>query len=299
MMVQFGGIEAGGTKFVCGVGSCPEDYKDQVVFDTTTPKKTLHKVIQYFKAQISKYSINAIGIGSFGPIDLNKKNKSFGYITNTPKKKWSNVNVLGILSNELSVPVFIDTDVNVAAIAEHKWGAAQGLDTFIYLTIGTGIGGGGYANGKPMQGLMHSEMGHILIPHNFQEDPFKGVCPIHNDCLEGLACGPAIEERWGGKAVNLPLNHEAWKLEANYLAYALVNYICTLSPQRVIMGGGVMNQNHLFPIIRKRVKGLLNNYIQSNIILDHIEDFIVPPELGIRSGVLGAMALAQDKQLTD
>jgi len=297
MTNQFGGIEAGGTKFVCGVGSCPEDFKEKIIFDTTSPKETLHKVIHYFKTQISKYSLKAIGIGSFGPVDLNKKNKTFGYILNTPKKKWSNVNIFGILSNELNVPVIIDTDVNVAAIAEHKWGAAQKLDTFIYLTIGTGIGGGGYVNGNPIHGLLHPEMGHILIPHSFKDDPFKGVCPSHNDCFEGLACGPAIEKRWGSKAINLAQDHEAWELEANYLAYALVNYICTLSPQRIIMGGGVMHQKQLLPIIRKRVLELLNNYIQSNIILDNIEDFIVPPGLGTKSGVIGAIALAQTKNL--
>lgn len=295
MKSLYGGIEAGGTKFICGIGTCPEDFQNEIIIPTTSPSETMDQVKRYFKKQSLKHSLKGIGIGSFGPIDLNPKNKTYGYITSTPKKEWVNFDIMGILKRNLRIPVFIDTDVNVAAFCEGKWGAGKGLDTFIYITIGTGIGGGGFINGNLMHGLVHPEMGHIFIPHNLKEDSFKGICPAHNDCFEGLASGPAIEKRWGIKPINLPSDHEAWKLEAKYLAYALVNYICTLSPQRIIIGGGVMNQKQLFPLVRQRVKELLNNYFQSIYILDSIEEYIVPPKLRNRAGVLGAIALAQNE----
>ena len=197
------------------------------------------------------------------------------------------------IGQALGVPVGFDTDVNVAALGEHRWGAAQGLDTFIYLTIGTGLGGGGMVNGQLIHGLIHPEMGHIRIPHDWQKDHYAGSCPYHGDCLEGLAAGPALAGRWGQPGETLPDDHPAWKLEAHYLALALVNFICTLSPQRIIMGGGVMDKTHLFPMIRDQVRDLLNGYIQAPDILKNIDRYIVPPGLGNRSGVLGAIALAQ------
>ena len=178
-------------------------------------------------------------------------------------------------------------------MAEWRWGAAQGLDTFIYLTIGTGVGGGGMVNGRLMHGLVHPEMGHVRLPHDWEADPFPGRCPFHGDCLEGMASGPAIEARWEQRAEKLPPAHEAWALEANYLGYALVNFIVTLSPQRIILGGGVMQQAHLFPLVRERVLELLNAYVQAPAILEQIESYIVPPALGNRAGVLGAIALGQ------
>ena len=188
------------------------------------------------------------------------------------------------------MPVGFDTDVNVAALGEWRSGAGQGLDNLIYLTIGTGIGGGGLANGELMHGLVHPEMGHIRIPHDLSTDPYPGHCPYHGDCLEGLACGPALNERWQRPSEELPVDHPAWTLEAGYLAWALVNIICTLSPQRIILGGGVMSNAQLFPLIRARVQDLLNGYVQSPAILRDIEGYIVPPGLGDRSGVLGAIA---------
>jgi len=192
------------------------------------------------------------------------------------------------------VPVGFDTDVNGAALGENRWGAAQGLDTFLYLTIGTGIGGGGLVGGKLMHGLIHPEMGHVRLPHDREQDPFDGLCPYHGDCLEGLASGPAIEKRWGTPAHALPEAHPAWELEARYLALALTGYICTLSPQRIVLGGGVMQQQSLFPRIRQNVLELLNGYVQSPALLDRIDEYIVPPGLGNQAGVLGAIALAQD-----
>jgi fructokinase len=199
----------------------------------------------------------------------------------------------GIVERALGVPVGFDTDVNVAALGEAHWGNAQGLTTFLYLTVGTGIGGGGLFNGRLMHGLVHPEMGHMLLPHDRKADPFPGICPYHGDCLEGLACGPALQARWGMAGGSLPPDHPAWVMEADYLALACVNFICILSPQRIILGGGVMSQGQLFPLIRQRVQALLNGYIQAPAILEQIDTYIVPPGLGSRAGVLGALALAE------
>jgi fructokinase len=201
--------------------------------------------------------------------------------------------VAGRLKKDLGVPVAFDTDVNAAAIGEARWGAARGLDTFIYLTVGTGIGGGGLVRGRPMHGLVHPEIGHMLLPHDRSVDPFPGACPFHGGCLEGLASGPALLLRWGQPAESLPVDHPAWALEARYLALALVNLVCTLSPQRIVMGGGVMEQAHLFPLIRKEVAALLNGYIRATEILEAVDSYIVPPGLGDRSGRLGALAMAE------
>jgi fructokinase len=218
----------------------------------------------------------------------------FGYITTTPKPHWANTDLGGAMSRALGVPVGFDTDVNGAALGEHRWGAAQGLDTFVYLTIGTGLGGGGLVGGQLMHGLIHPEMGHVRLPRH-PDDPYPGACPFHGDCLEGMAAGPALQGRWGQRAETFPLDHPAWEIEAHYLAYGLVNFICTLSPQRIILGGGVMDQAHLFPLVRRKTQELLNGYVQSPEILERIDQYIVPPGLGNRAGVLGAIALAEQE----
>jgi fructokinase len=293
-MSLWGGIEAGGTKFVCATGTGPDDLRAVERFQTTTPEKTIGRAIKFFKQQRNHAgSLKAIGIGSFGPVDPNPNSPTFGYITSTPKPGWSHTEFAGRVKKALDVPVNFDTDVNAAALGEHKWGAAQGLDTFIYMTVGTGIGGGAMVNGKLTHGLVHPEMGHIRIPHDLREDPYKGFCLFHADCLEGLATGPAIEDRWGQRAETLPVDHPAWSLEAHYLALGLVNMICILSPQRIILGGGVMKQTHLFRRIRTKVKSLLNDYIKDPTILEKIDEYIMPPKLGGKAGVLGAIALAQ------
>ncbi len=251
---------------------------------TTTPDETIRAVIEFFRAQPG---IAAIGIGSFGPVDLQR-----GWITTTPKPGWANTDLAGAIRRAFNVPVGFDTDVNAAALGEHEWGAARGLDDFIYVTIGTGIGGGGMVNGKLMHGLIHPEMGHIRIPHDWQADPFPGSCPFHGDCLEGLANGPAMEKRWGQRAETLPSDHPAWKIEARYLALAAANWTCTLSPRRIVLGGGVMAQLHLLPMVQRQTREILNGYIVSPQIMEHIEEYIVLPELGARAGVLGAIALA-------
>ena len=294
---MWGGIEAGGTKFVCVVGSGPDAIADEVRFPTTTPDETLTQATVFFQHyQDHNGPLQSIGIGSFGPVDLNPNSPTFGYITSTPKLGWAQTNIVGRISRALCVPVRFDTDVNAAALGEHCWGAARGLDTFVYLTVGTGIGGGGLINGKPAHGLLHPELGHMYLPHDTQADPFPGMCPFHADCLEGLASGPAIEKRWGRAGETLPADHPAWQLEADYLAFGLSNVIYTLSPQRIIIGGGVMQQTQLLPLIRRKVQALINGYVNDPAILDEIEDYIVPPALGNRAGVLGALALAQQAE---
>ncbi len=291
----YGGLEAGGTKFVCAVGTGPQDIRAETRFPTTTPHETIRKTLDFFREQqeLAGSRLTAIGIASFGPVDLHPASPTFGYITSTPKAGWQNVDLVGAISQELDVPIGFDTDVNGAALGEGLWGAARGLDTFIYLTIGTGIGGGGMVGGQTIHGLLHPEMGHIRIPHDLQSDPYEGGCPYHGDCLEGLASGPAIEARWGMRAENLPPDHPAWDLEAHYLALALTNFICVLSPQRIILGGGVMRQGHLFPRIQAGVQKLLRGYIRARPVLEEIGGYIVPPALGERAGVLGAIALAR------
>jgi len=287
-----GGIEAGGTKFVCAVGTGPDDLRDEARFPTTTPEETLSKAIAYFEeAQAKHGTLSAIGIGAFGPLDPNPQSPTFGHITTTPKPHWGNADVVGTMKKVFNVPIGFDTDVNAAALSEHHWGAAQNVDNLIYLTIGTGVGGGVMVNGQLVHGLIHPELGHISLPHDWERDPYKGRCPYHGDCLEGMAAGPAIGERWQTPAYELPSDHPAWDLEAHYLALALRTFICTLSPQRIILGGGVMEQPQLFPLLRKKTKEYLNGYVQSPALLDEINNYIVPPGLGNKAGVLGAFAL--------
>ena len=292
-MGMYAGIEAGGTKFVCGIGSGPANLLARTTIPTTTPEETIQNTVNFIQTQIKAHGkLSGIGIASFGPLDPDPGSPTYGYITSTPKPGWSNFDFAGSIRRSMDVPIGFDTDVNGAALGEWRWGAAQGLDTFIYLTIGTGIGGGGMINGRLMHGLVHPEMGHIHIPHDHLVDPFPGVCPFHKDCLEGLATGPAMHKRWGQPPDTLPPDHPAWALEAHYLALALANFILTLSPQRIILGGGIMHQEHLIQLIRDEVQTTLNNYVQSPQILDNIHEYIVPPALGDRAGVLGGIALA-------
>ena len=290
----FGGIEGGGTKFICAVGTSPEDIRREERFPTTSPAETLDRSIAFFKqAEADFGQLSALGLACFGPLDPEPASPTFGFILPTPKPGWSNANVVGVLKSAFDIPIAFDTDVNGAAMGEWTWGAAQDLDTFIYLTIGTGIGGGAMANGKLVHGLLHPEMGHISLPHDKARDPFEGICPFHKGCFEGLASGPAIEKLWGQKAETLPSDHPAWGLEAYYIASALSAFIVTLSPQRIILGGGVMAQDFLFPMIHQKVQEILNGYVQSPAVGDGIDTYIVPPGLGARSGLLGAIALAQ------
>lgn len=294
-MKYFGGIEAGGTKFVCVVTDSSKNVLAETRFPTTTPVETMGRTIAFFEKQNQQLPepVSALGVACFGPIDPQEGSPTYGNITTTPKPGWANTPVVRPLSETFGVPVAIDTDVNAAAVGEGVWGAAQGLSDFLYLTIGTGIGGGGVFHGKPLHGLIHPEMGHIRLPHDFQMDPYAGHCPFHADCFEGLANGPSIEARWGVRGETLPIDHPAWILEAHYIALALHNFICTLSPQRIILGGGVMQQEQIFPLIRAKTLDLLKGYVQSPVLFEHMDEYIVPPGLGGRAGVLGAIALAQ------
>jgi len=292
-MPLWGGIEAGGTKFVCAVGSGPDDLRAEVRLPTTTPAETIGQAIAFFQAQQQQEPLTAIGISAFGPLDLNPRSPSYGYITTTIKPGWAQTDMVGPLRTALGLPVSLDTDVNGAALGEYRWGAGRGVDSLLYLTVGTGIGGGAVLDGRPIHGLIHPEMGHIRIPHDRAADPYEGYCAYHGDCFEGLAAGPALAGRWGQAAETLPPDHPAWSLEAHYLALGLMNFICILSPQRVVLGGGVMEQAHLFPLVRRAVQETLNGYLNAPAILAEIDSYIVPPELGNRSGVLGAIALAQ------
>lgn len=290
----YGAIEAGGTKFVCAVGSGPEAIVAETRFPTTTPEETIGNAVKFFEQQLDRFGpLQSIGIAAFGPLDLNPDSATFGHITATPKPGWAFADLAGAVQRALNLPVGIDTDVNGAALGEWRWGAGQGVDCLVYLTIGTGVGGGVLIDGQPLHGLVHPEMGHIRLPHDLEKDPFPGACPFHKDCFEGLAAGPALEKRWGQRAETLPVDHPAWELEAHYLALALMNYILILSPQRIIMGGGVMAQTQIFPLLHRKVQETLNNYVSSPEILSHPEKYIVPPGLGGRAGVLGGIALAQ------
>ncbi|MGH7543054.1 MAG: ROK family protein [Gemmatimonadota bacterium] len=287
-MNRFGGVEAGGTKFVCAQGTAPDDL-DLVSFSTRSPEATLDDVIRFFR----NASLSAIGIGSFGPLDLDPASATFGHITSTPKLAWQGFDLAGAISRALGIPVGFDTDVNAAALGEARWGAAQDVSDFIYLTVGSGIGGGAVVGGRVVHGLVHPEMGHIPVPHDLARDPYPGGCPFHGDCLEGLASGPALEQRWGMTPTELPVDHPAWALEAHYLALGLAAWVCTLSPRRIVMGGGVMQSEHLFPLVRKELQRVLNGYVQSDSIADGINRYVVPPRLGDRAGVLGSLVLAE------
>jgi fructokinase len=283
-----GAIEAGGTKFICAIGTETGEILEKVSFLTKTPSETLKKVVEFFWNK----KIEALGIGCFGPIDLDENSKTYGYITSTPKPNWSNYNILGELKKHFDIPMNFDTDVNGAALGEIKWGSGIGLDSLIYLTVGTGIGGGVYSGGKLVHGMTHPETGHILVRRE-KNDDYKGKCPYHSDCLEGMASGPAIEGRWGVKAYELEENHEAWDLEAYYLAQGLINYILIMSPKKIILGGGVMKQKQLFPLIRKKIVEILNGYVFHKNILENIDEYIVPPKLGDNAGICGGLALAK------
>jgi len=293
-MTLFGGIEGGGTKFICAVGTGPGDLRAETRFPTTTPEETLKQAIAFFKEQEKTLGkLTGIGMASFGPIDPRLDSPTYGQVMPTPKPGWAGADLVSMLQAAFDIPIGFDLDVNAAALAEWRWGAMQNCSPAIYLTVGTGIGGGIMIDGRLVHGLLHPEMGHVLMPHDRATDPFSGSCPFHGDCFEGLANGPAMEKRWGQKAETLTPDHPAWALEAHYISLALVDFVLTLSPQRIVLGGGVMEQSQLFPMIQREVNAILNGYVHSAQILEHIKDYIVPTGLGGRAGVLGAISLAQ------
>jgi fructokinase len=293
-MALLAGIEAGGTKFVCAVGDAtdPRNILDSATFPTEAPDKTIGNCVAFFSKH--RAEIAALGVASFGPVDVHRHSPTFGFVTNTPKPGWAHTDLGGAVARALGgVPFGFDTDVNGAALGEHRWGAGVGLSDLVYFTIGTGIGGGAIVNNALVHGLVHTEMGHIRIPRH-ADDAFAGWCPYHGDCFEGLAAGPALERRWGAKAETFGPEHPAWDLEAYYIAQALHTVVCLYSPQRIILGGGVSSQPQLLPMVRAKLLASLNNYVGAPELLERVDTYVVNPGLGNRAGVLGAMALAMD-----
>ena len=287
----YGALEAGGTKMVCAIGDEHGHIAERAVFPTRTPSVTIPQMIDFYKS----YEIEAIGIACFGPIDLIPGSATYGYITSTPKLEWRNTDIVGPFADALGVPVGFDTDVNGSLLGEVTWGCARGLQDVVYITIGTGVGGGVMSGGRLVHGMLHPELGHMLIPRKAGDD-HPGICPYHGDCLEGLVSGPSIERRYGIKAAELAERPEVWELEAYYISEALVNLILTLSPQKIILGGGVMHQEQLFALIRTDVTRMLGDYIRTGPLND-MESFIVPPSLNDDQGIMGAVKLAMEAHI--
>jgi fructokinase len=283
----YGAIEAGGTKMVCAIGTADGQLLSEATFATKEPAETTRELVAFFQGK----GIKALGIGAFGPVDLNPASPTYGHLLETPKLAWRYFDFAGTLQRALAVPVGIDTDVNAACLGEMIYGCAQGLKNVIYLTVGTGIGAGVAVDGKLLHGMLHPEAGHILLePH--PEDSYPGNCPYHKRCLEGMASGPAIAERWGAKAVDLHDQPKVWEIESYYIGQALVNYILVLSPEKIILGGGVMKQTQLFPLVRRQVARLINGYLKTKELKD-LDNYIVPNSLKDRQGILGALELAK------
>lgn len=285
--MRLGALEAGGTKMVCAIGNEMGEIFEQISIPTETPEITVPKMIEYFKEK----EIEALGIGCFGPIDPDKDSKTYGYITSTPKLAWVNYDIVGAFEKALGCPVGFDTDVNGSVLGEVTFGQAKGKKSVVYVTIGTGVGVGVYMEGKLLHGMLHPEAGHVLIKKR-EDDTYEGRCPYHKTCLEGLAAGPAVEERWGKKAIELKDEKAVWDLEAYYIAQALTGYILTLSPEVIILGGGIMHQEQLFPMIRSYVLEMLNGYLQTDELKD-IDHYIVSASLNDNQGIMGCLELAK------
>ncbi|HWX80685.1 MAG TPA: ROK family protein [Steroidobacteraceae bacterium] len=290
---MFGAVEAGGTKFVCAIGDASGQIHAQTRFPTTEPAATLSAARDFLRANSLKFgTLAAIGIASFGPVNLDRSSPRYGFIGRTPKAGWSDTGIVAMLAQEFPCPIGFDTDVNAAALAEHRWGAARDVGNLVYVTVGTGIGGGVLVRGAPLHGLMHAEIGHIRPQRHPLDVDFYGVCPFHRDCLEGLASGPAIVARAGAELQNLDAAHPQWELEADYLGQLCAQLVFTLSPQRIIMGGGVMTQLRLLPGIQRRMLHWLGGYMDRREILEDTDRYVTLPGLGAQAGVLGALSLA-------
>ncbi|MDN6251163.1 MAG: ROK family protein, partial [Tetragenococcus koreensis] len=254
MSVYYGSIEAGGTKFVLAIADEHFNIIKKCKFATTTPQETISKTIKYFKEN----RVSAIGLGSFGPIDLNLSSKTYGYITSTPKVGWKNINLVGQLKEALDIPIYFTTDVNASAYGEMK---NTGIKNLVYLTIGTGIGGGAIQDGYFIGGIGHSEMGHQRINRHRDDLTFEGSCPFHGDCLEGVAAGPSLEARTGILGEKIPSDDPIWDILSYYIAQAAINATLTLAPECIILGGGVMEKSNMISLIQKHFISMLNNYI--------------------------------------
>ena len=290
-MKLYGSLEAGGTKMVCAIGDEQGNILERVSIPTLEPENTMPAIIDFFKNK----NISALGIGCFGPVGLDKKSATYGYITTTPKLAWKNYDIVGTCKKELGVPVGFDTDVNASALGEATWGCTKDLDHSIYITVGTGIGAGVIIDGKPYHGMLHPEAGHIFLARHPQDPMEKGVCPYHELCLEGLASGPAIAARWGKPGAEQADRKEVWELEAYYLAQAICSYIMILSPERIIVGGGVSHQEQMMPMIRAEVQRQMGGYIQAKGMQD-LDSYIVLPSLNDNQGIMGGLKLAMDAE---
>lgn len=280
-----GAIEAGGTKFVCAIGNEKNEIIERVSFPTTTPEETLRSVFNFF----DQYSLASIGIGSFGPIDINESSDKYGYILSTPKIPWKNFNFLGAMKERYSIPIGWTTDVNAAALGESKFGAAKGLKNTMYITIGTGIGAGAIVNGELLAGIGHPEMGHLLVrPHD--KDGYEGFCPYHGNCLEGMAAGPSINGRLGRAGKDVDVDHEVWEFMSYYIGQALVAYTVILRPERIVLGGGVMNAPGMLEKVKKQFSSLLANYVP----IPELDNYLVKPGLGDNAGITGSIILANE-----
>jgi len=286
-----GAVEAGGTKIRCAFGADPDDVRDEARLETREPQETLADVTAFFAPHAG--DLSAVGVGCFGPLDLDRDSATYGHVTTTPKPGWRGADVVGALRAALGVPVGLDTDVAASALGEGRHGAARDLDDFVYVTVGTGIGGAVVAGGRVVHGLVHPEIGHLRVPRA-QGDSWPGSCPYHGDCLEGLASGAALRARTGRDPASLPSDHQAWTLAAQALAAGLANVVLTTSPRRVIVGGGVMDQPHLLPRVRTELAALLAGYVASPTLApDALEAYLVAPGLGDRSGLAGGFVLAE------
>jgi fructokinase len=291
--VLYGGIEAGGTKFVCTVGTGPDDIRAELLIPTRDPAATFDGAIRFFRQFTDQAApMRALGIASFGPIETRPASPSYGRIRNTPKPGWTGTDVVGPIARALAVPIGLDTDVNSAALAEHRWGAAKGLLSFVYLTIGTGVGGGALIDGHVLQGLGHPEMGHMTVPRQ-EGDDYPGACPFHGDCLEGMASGPAIAERWGRSATELrgADRRRAVELEAAYLAIGIRNIVYAIAPEAIVIGGGVSTIPGFFPAVRAACRSVAG---YPGLSEHRARGFIRPAGLGQRAGVFGALLLARE-----
>ena len=290
-MKYYGSLEAGGTKMVCAIGDEQGHILERVSIPTLAPENTMPAILDFFRNK----NISALGIGCFGPVDLDKKSPTYGCITTTPKLAWRNYDIVGVCEKELGVPVGFDTDVNGSALGEATWGCTKDLDNSIYITVGTGIGVGVIIDKKPYHGMIHPEGGHIFLARHPQDPMERGVCPYHELCLEGLASGPSIQARWGKPGVELADRKEVWELEAYYLAQAICSYIMILSPEKIIVGGGVAHQEQMMPLIRAEVLRQMGGYITAKGMQD-LDNYIVLPSLNDDQGILGALKLAMDAE---
>lgn len=284
----YGGVETGGTWCVCALGTGPSELVACDEFRTRAPDQTIEQIVNFFQRGPSPV---AVGIGAFGPLDLRAESPTWGYVTTTPKPGWAHVSLAPRIEDSLGVPVAFDNDVAAAAVGEHRWGAGRNVGALCYLTVGTGIGAGMLIDGRPWHGLIQPEVGHLRIPH---DGSFSGICPVHGDCWEGLSSGPALEARWGASPDELPDDHPAWTMEAEYLALGILSIVSVFSPERVIVGGGVLDHAGLLDRVRGRLTELIGGYLDSPLLGERIDEFLVAPELGDRAGVLGAIALAMD-----